>query len=105
MKRHSAWAVAAAILIDEDDALHYEELARRVIKTNLTGLAEDGGATPVKTMRSNLTKTKRPDGRDVFEEDFFADKGYFCVIDPEKTRQMPKVAEAIEALRTKKVNS
>ena len=104
MKTHSIWAVAAAVLIEEDDALHYEDLTQRIIKTDLTRLKEEGGTTPEKTVLSKLTT--QHGGRSVFErEDFFADRGCYCVIDPEETRKMPKVADAIKALHAKKVNS
>jgi hypothetical protein len=47
------WAVAAAILIFRDATIHYRDLSKLVIKTNLSGLG-DNGETPHETLRREM---------------------------------------------------
>ena len=94
MKRHSAWAVAAAVLILEEEAMHYTTIADRVIQSDLSGLSDDGGSTPSQTIGAAIRSHS-----DIFQPDWGAGAGYYYVLDEEEALQNVKVKAAFESLR------
>ena len=93
MKRHSAWAVAAAILIQDRKSMHYTELADKVMHTNLTGLSDEGGSTPEQTMGSAIRAHYG-----IFEQNL-PDAGCYYIEDRGAAMRDPKVRAAFEALQ------
>jgi len=92
LKRHPAWAVAAAILAEGEYRLNYKYLAEEVISTNLSGLKEEEGKTPWQT----LGKVMR-DYPDIFG--WF--DGDYWVKDAELALENKKVRAAFDALKDK----
>ena len=95
-KKIHSWAVAAAILLKDDDFMHYEEFAKEVIDTGLTTLGLKGG-TPWQTLGVTLRTTTKK-GRAVFVEQGDA-PGVYGLSDPEFVRSLPDVQEATRRLR------
>ncbi len=96
MKRHSAWAVAAAIILREENAMHYSVLTDRVIKSDLSGLSEEGGNTPEQTLGAALRAHY-----EIFEPDYLAGEGCYYIPDVASAKQNPKIKAAIEDLERK----
>ena len=76
MAHFSSWAVAAAILVEEDRQLHYTTLTKRILATGVTALGQDG-ETPDQTLGVVL-RTKETNGRRVFQG---MGGGYYCLVD------------------------
>lgn len=71
-----AWKIAAVILIERSESLHYNELTDLVLKTRMTGLGNSSKGTENLTLHTYMTR----DHRDFFIKD---GDGFFS-INPDK---------------------
>jgi hypothetical protein len=94
-RKLAAWKVAAAILSDSDQPMHYEQITKLVRDTQLTSLG-DMGDTPHFTLHREM-KQDHPDYFDIgnFSRGFFAAST--------KAKQSPEIQGIVERLRQQRV--
>ena len=99
MANADAWAVAAALLIEEGKALHYNKITSRILDTGLSGLA-DRGKTPEQTLGVVMRKCLYPgSSRKVFKQ---TGNGYYDLQNVEDAKSIPQVKSVLDFLQRRR---
>ena len=96
MKKYDVAVVAAAILIQEGDLLHYRTITRCVLASGLTTLGEKGDS-PAQTVGAILRKAHK--GVDLFAR---LGPGDYTIANEDDARKFPQVEEVLNLLATKR---
>ena len=91
MKVFDSWAVAAAILLGDNEDIHYADIADLVVGTGLTTLGLKGDTPPSQTIGS-IMRTTEVRGERVFVRQC---PGYYKLRDKEITRSYPEVVAVL----------